>query len=196
MEEALGLARRSKSGVGDRPPALINLADIRLRRKDFGEALAFRADRSHSRSTTTTHRPRSPLARQTSDLRCSASAVRAKANAAEDSARGIRYAAGATAGDRVALGEYGQSPRESRRATKDRARVLPPRAQALRGDGRRGAPEIGARDAGKSESDKRRREIEVPEPPERAQLGVPRTRRCANARSGCSRAVFAIALTS
>ena len=39
MEEALALARKSKSEVGE-GLALINLADIRLRRKEFGEALA------------------------------------------------------------------------------------------------------------------------------------------------------------
>src|SRR6185295_2993300 len=39
MEEALALARKSKSEVGQ-GLALINLADIRLRRKEFTEALA------------------------------------------------------------------------------------------------------------------------------------------------------------
>jgi diguanylate cyclase (GGDEF)-like protein len=39
MEDALALARKSKSEVGE-GLALINLADIQLRRKEFGEALA------------------------------------------------------------------------------------------------------------------------------------------------------------
>ena len=39
MQEALGLARSSKSEVGE-GLALINLADIRLRRKEFAEAMA------------------------------------------------------------------------------------------------------------------------------------------------------------
>ena len=38
MEDALALARKSKSQVGE-SLALINLADIRLRRKEFGDAL-------------------------------------------------------------------------------------------------------------------------------------------------------------
>ena len=88
--------------------------------------------------------------------------------------------------DRVAAGRIRPVSREGRRLP-DGARVLPPRAQALRGDGRRGAPEVGARDAGEIRVGQEAARDRAPQSPERAQVGGARKPgACASGSGGCS----------
>jgi hypothetical protein len=158
MEDALAIARKAKSETSE-SLALINLADIKLRRKEFSEAL----DLSRRSLALAVEFNDAGLDRHEQGQPRFALFGLGRAN------EGKRFADEALARvrahrchrrDRVAAGRIRHLPRESRRL-QDRARVLPPRAQALRGDGRAAPPEIGARAAGKYESDKRRREIEL-----------------------------------
>ena len=180
MEEALALARKSQSQVGE-SLALINLADIRLRRKQFDDALDLSRrslalapsydDVGLDRDQQGEHR----------DSRCSASAARPKASGYADEALADYERTGATAEIASLLGEYGQYLEKAGRL-QDRAGVLPPRAQAPRGDGRGRAPAVGARAAGEIRVGKEPARDRAAQSPERAQLGGARKPGAAGAR--------------
>ena len=145
MEDALALARKSRSKVGE-SLALINLADIQLRRKEFGEALALSR---RSLSLAAEYNNVGYIATSKANI---GFALFGLGRASE----GKRYAdealaeyerTGATAEIASLLGEYGHYL-EKAGDYRTALAFYPPRAKALRGNGRCGAPALGARDAG------------------------------------------------
>ena len=178
MEDALALARKSRSKVGE-SLALINLADIRLRRKEFGDASTCRASRSSSPSNTTTS-DRSRPARRISASRCSASAARAKASATPTRRSPSTSAPAPPPRSRRCSANTATISRKP--ATTGRARVLSPRAQAQRGHGGGRAPALGARDAGEVRVGQEAARNRAPQSPECAQFGGAREPGVARAR--------------
>ena len=179
MEDALALARKSRSKVGE-GLALINLADIKLRRKEFGDALAL--SRRVARACGRVQQRRLDRHQQ-GEHRIRAVRPRPRERRQALRGRGARRIRTHRrhGRNRVAPGRIRPLSRESR-GLPDGARVLPPRAQALRGDGGGRAPAVGARDAGEIRIRQEAARNRAAQSPERAQLGGARKPGIARAR--------------
>ena len=185
MEDALALARKSQSKVGE-SLALINLADIKLRRKEFGDALDL--SRAVARACHRVQRRRLDRHQQ-GEHRIRAVRPRPRERRQALRRRGARRvrAHRRHRRDRVAARRIRPLSREGRRL-QDGARVLSPRAQALRGDG--GAPRTSGRCSSCRKSTSRTRggaRSSSSTGRTRSTRRSSRTRRCASASGGCSR---------